>query len=102
MAAHSLIITTNLGSLTSEKRFPSSITIRELKASELVRRKTGTLPPLLIAQGKLELITGATASYMQLQLFDKQSKFVCDLDNDDTVLGAYPVQDGFRIHVWSP
>eukprot|EP00731_Ephydatia_muelleri_P027709 Em0019g582a len=35
---------------------------------------------------------------MQLQLFDKQSKFVCDLDNDDTVLGAYPVQDGFRIH----
>ena len=50
---------------------------------------------------KLELITGATASLMQMQLFDPDGKLVCELDNDDASLNSYPVKNGFRIHVSS-
>ena len=50
-------------------------------------------------QGKLELITGATAGMMQLQLYDDDSKLLCELDKDSSPLQAYPVQDGYRIHV---
>ncbi len=54
-----------------------------------------------VTQGKLELVTGATASMMQLQLFDEDGKIVCEMDNDCAVLDSYPVKDGYRIHVSS-
>ena len=58
------------------------------------------IPSLLcLSQGKLELITGATASFMQLQLLDRNGKLVCELDDDDCTLESYPVETGYRIHV---
>lgn len=76
----SVSVTSSLSDFGSQKRFPASVTIGELK-------------------GKLELVTGATALLMQLQLLDADGKLICELDNDDAPLGSYPVQDGFRLHV---
>ena len=53
----------------------------------------------LASQGKLELITGATASLMKLQLFDDSDKLVCELCDDTSTLGSAPVKDGYRLHV---
>ena len=44
-------------------------------------------------------MTGATASMMQLQLFDEDGKMICEVDNDEATLESYPVKDGYRIHV---
>lgn len=60
---------------------------------------TFSLSLLTLSQGKLELITGATASLAQLQVFDADGRPICELDNDQATLGSYPVQNGFRIHV---
>ena len=50
-------------------------------------------------QGKLELLTGAEVQNMILELYDKDEKKVCDLDNNERMLGSYPVDDDMRIHV---
>ena len=50
-------------------------------------------------QGKLELLTGASASHMQLEVYNKDNELVCRLDNDEALLGSYPIDDGMRIHV---
>ena len=51
-------------------------------------------------QGKLELITGATASLMQLQLYDSdEDKLVCELTDDAATLGSTGAEDGWRINV---
>ena len=44
-------------------------------------------------------MTGATATMMQLQLFDGDGKLLCDMDNNDATLESYPVQNGYRVHV---
>ena len=53
----------------------------------------------ILLQGKLELITGATASLMKLQLFDDNDKLVCELCDDTATLGSTSVRDGYRLHV---
>ena len=53
----------------------------------------------ILLQGKLELITGATASLMKLQLFDDNDKLVCELCDDTATLGSASVRDGYRLHV---
>eukprot|EP01136_Pigoraptor_vietnamica_P007999 Opistho-1_new@42799 len=80
MSVVTLIVTTSLSSLASERRFDKSIQVIQLKE-------------------KLELITGSTAGYMSLQLFDKKDGLVCTLSDDNAMLGAYPVQDFMRLHV---
>lgn len=75
----SVTLTSSVSSFGAEKRFPASVTIADLK-------------------GKLELITGATSTLMQLQLFNSDGKLVCELDNNTATLGSYPVENGFRIH----
>ena len=50
-------------------------------------------------QGKLELLTGAGSGTMLLDVYNKEDQLVCKLDNDDALLGSYPVDDGMRIHV---
>lgn len=50
-------------------------------------------------QGKLEMLVGAAAAQMRLELYDREEKKVCDLDDDEAMLGRYPVEDYFRIHV---
>ncbi|XP_041979912.1 tubulin-folding cofactor B-like [Aricia agestis] len=63
-----------------ERRFKKGITIQEFKT-------------------KLELVTGGTAGTMKLKVFDNKNNLICDIDNDDALLGSYPIDDGMRIHV---
>ncbi|XP_062517439.1 tubulin-folding cofactor B-like [Corticium candelabrum] len=81
--SHELIllnVTSSVTSFTSERRFGNDTLIAALK-------------------GKLELITGATARYMTLELYDKDNKLVKVLENDDETLKSYKVTNGMRIHV---
>lgn len=75
-----VIITSNVNAFGTEKHFPKDLTIAALKA-------------------KLELVTGGSAASMKLSVLDKDSKYVCNLDNDDALLGSYPVDSGMKIHV---
>ena len=36
---------------------------------------------------------------MEVQLLDRDGKFLCILNNDSALLGAYPVEDNMRLHV---
>jgi len=78
------VLNINLSSSTStfliEKRFNKDLTIGALK-------------------GKLELLTGATAGSQILEVFDVNNKSICKPDNDDALLGSYPIDDGMRLHV---
>lgn len=50
-------------------------------------------------QGKLELVTGATASLCELQLYDSENKFLHTLDGDDATLSSFQLENDSRIHV---
>ncbi|KOB71976.1 Tubulin folding cofactor B [Operophtera brumata] len=62
-----------------ERRFKKGITVQDFKT-------------------KLELVTGGSASTMKLKVYDSKNKFVCDIDNDEALLGSYHIDDGSRIH----
>jgi len=53
----------------------------------------------VFVKAKLELVTGATCSGMIIEVYGKEDKFVCRLDNDDALIGSYPIDDGARLHV---
>ena len=36
---------------------------------------------------------------MNLEVYNKEDKLICALDDDEALLGSYPVDNGFRIHV---
>ncbi|XP_068986178.1 tubulin-folding cofactor B [Bombus flavifrons] len=63
-----------------ERRFQKGITIDEFK-------------------GKLELLTGGNPTTMKIEVYDKNDKLICILDNGQRLLGSYPIDDGMRIHV---
>ncbi|XP_022087652.1 tubulin-folding cofactor B-like [Acanthaster planci] len=75
-----LQITSTLNNFPSEKRFQKDVTIGALKS-------------------KLELVTGSASSAMELQLFNKEGQLVVVMNDNDKMLGFYPVEDGMRIHV---
>lgn len=50
-------------------------------------------------QGKLEMIVGAPTSCMDLELFSISDKFLQKMDENEALLGSYPVDDDCRIHV---
>ena len=54
------------------------------------------------SQGKLEMITGAESGHQDLRLYDERNTEVARMDNNDAMLGAYPVENGYRIHVREP
>ncbi|KAK9881935.1 hypothetical protein WA026_018129 [Henosepilachna vigintioctopunctata] len=64
----------------AEKRFPKDITIVDLKA-------------------KLELVTGGNCQTMKLEVYDKNNKLVCKLEDNDKQLGSYPIDSGMRLHI---
>lgn len=76
-------VSSSLNSFGSERRFQKNLQIKDLK-------------------DKLVLLTGASVSTMKLELFNKEDKLVCPLDNDEALLGSYPIDDGMRIHVKDP
>lgn len=73
-------LTSTLSSFASKGRFNRGITIAELK-------------------GKLEMIVGASASCMDLELFSVSDQFLQKLDDNEALLGSFPVDDDCRIHV---
>lgn len=44
-------------------------------------------------------MTGGSALTMKLELYDNKNKHICNIDNDNSLLGSYPIDDGMRIHV---
>ncbi|XP_038623196.1 tubulin-folding cofactor B [Tachyglossus aculeatus] len=75
-----VFISSSLNSFRSEKRYNRGLTLAEFKC-------------------KLELVVGSPASCMELELYGIDDKFCMKLDQDDALLGSYPVEDGCRIHV---
>lgn len=75
-------VTTSLSSdVANERKFAKSITVGDLK-------------------GKLEMLTGASAATMKLEVYEKDSeKLVCILDDNTALLGSFPIDDDMRIHV---
>ncbi|XP_073347459.1 tubulin-folding cofactor B [Pagrus major] len=73
-------VTSTVYSSEVKRRFDRGITIAELKA-------------------KLEMVIGACASSMDLELFSVTDKFMQKMDDNDALLGSYAVDDDSRIHV---
>lgn len=44
---------------------------------------------------------GTPAAYMDLDLYNASDRFLQKLENNDALLGSYPVDDDCRIHVGS-
>ncbi|GFS12719.1 tubulin-folding cofactor B-like [Elysia marginata] len=79
----SVQVTSTANTYGVERRFERCLTIAALKA-------------------KLELVTGAYSQTMILTVYSKDGKKVCALDNDDALLGSYPVDDGMTLHAEDP
>lgn len=47
------------------------------------------------------MVVGASASCMDLELFSVSDKFLQKMDDNEALLGLYPVDDDCRIHVCS-
>ncbi|XP_065883498.1 tubulin-folding cofactor B-like isoform X2 [Dysidea avara] len=73
-------VSSSLNSFASQSRFNVDVSINELKS-------------------RLELITGASCSTMQLELFSDEGKFIKRLDDDSATLSSCNVMDKMRIHV---
>lgn len=72
-------ISSNASEFPYEKKFPSSITLGELKK-------------------KLELVVGAAFESIHVELHDDQGKFVASLTDNSKSLKELGVRDGMRIH----
>ncbi|KAG7215565.1 hypothetical protein INR49_022091 [Caranx melampygus] len=73
-------LTSTIISFESQRRFNRGITVAELK-------------------GKLEMVVGTPASFMDLELYSVSDKFLQKIDDSEALLGSYPVDDDCRIHV---
>ncbi|XP_006002676.1 tubulin-folding cofactor B [Latimeria chalumnae] len=76
----SVRLTSTLNAFEVQRRFNRGLTIAEFKS-------------------KLELIVGTPASCMELTIYSADDKFLLKIDQDDALLGSYPIDDGTRIHV---
>ena len=77
-----VFISTNVSTIKSERKFAKDLTIFDLK-------------------GKLELITGALTASMDISVYDKndETKLICELDDNDRLLGSYPVDSGMTLYI---
>jgi len=75
-----VMVTSTISNFPVEKRFAKNLTIGELK-------------------GKLELVTGASAASMVLEVYNQDKELVCTITNDNALLGSFPIDDGMRLHV---
>ncbi|XP_010870846.2 tubulin-folding cofactor B isoform X1 [Esox lucius] len=76
----SVRLTSTISSFEVNKRYNRGITIADFK-------------------GKLEMVVGTPASCMELQLFSPTDKFIQKLDDNEALLGSYPVDDDCKIHI---
>lgn len=54
---------------------------------------------IVLLQSKLEMIVGAPASCMDLELFSVTDQFLQKIEDNEALLGSFPVDDECRIHV---
>ncbi|XP_068173629.1 tubulin-folding cofactor B [Antennarius striatus] len=73
-------VTSPQTSFVSNRRFNRGVTVADLKRN-------------------LEMLVGGSASSMDLELFDVSDKFLQKIDDNEALLGSYPVDDNCRIHV---
>ncbi|KAF7218872.1 tubulin-folding cofactor B [Nothobranchius furzeri] len=73
-------LTSSLSTFEVRRRFNRGITVAELK-------------------GKLEMIVGVSASSMDLEIFSVADTFLQKMDDDEALLGSYPIDDNSRINV---
>ncbi|XP_069391027.1 tubulin-folding cofactor B [Paralichthys olivaceus] len=73
-------ITSTIYAVEVQRRFNRGLCIADLK-------------------GKLEMAVGTPASCMDLELFSVSDKFLLKMNDNDALLGSYPVDDDCRIHV---
>ena len=45
------------------------------------------------------MVVGTPASCMDLELYSTSDQFLVKMDDNDALLGSYPVDDDCRIHV---
>ncbi|KAI1893233.1 hypothetical protein AGOR_G00121590 [Albula goreensis] len=76
----SVRLTSTISSFEVNRRFNRGITVAEFKS-------------------KLEMVVGSPASNMDLQLFSASDKFLQKMEDNEALLGSYPVDDDCRIHV---
>lgn len=79
----SLNVTSPINPFGVERRFERSLTIAALKM-------------------KLELISGGSANSMNLKVFNADNKLICPIDDNDALLGSFPLDDGMILHVDDP
>ena len=53
----------------------------------------------LYLQAKLELVTGAPWPTQDIEVYTNDDKLICRLDNNDALIGSYPIDDNMRLHV---
>lgn len=75
-----VIISTSCQGATIEKRYSKGITVLELKE-------------------KLELVTGGSSNSMTIKVYNRDDQLVCSLDDNNALIGSYPIDDGLRLHV---
>ncbi len=75
-----IIIISEVKEFGVEKRYPKDTQIIDLK-------------------NKLEIITGYSSSDIRLRVLNKERKFICDIDDDEKMLGFYPIEDGYHLEV---
>lgn len=44
-------------------------------------------------------MTGCSCTSMRLEVYDKEDKLVCLVEDGSAPLGSYPIDDDMRIHV---
>lgn len=44
-------------------------------------------------------MTGGNCNTMQIEAYTKDNKLVCKLEDDNALLGSYPLENGMRLHV---
>ena len=64
----------------SERRFDRALSIRTLKE-------------------RLEAITGVSANTMKITAYNNKDQIVCAVNDDEKMLGYYPLEDYMRLHV---
>lgn len=73
-------LSSTISSFDVKRRFNRGISVAELKHN-------------------LELVVGVSPSCMDLELFSVSDKFLQRMDDNEALLGSYPVDDECRIHV---
>ncbi|XP_053908811.1 tubulin-folding cofactor B, partial [Cuculus canorus] len=76
-----------------------SLTVSSSGSGFRALRRFGTGLSIAELKGKLELVVGAPAAAMDLELYSAQDELLSRLDADDAPLGSFPVSDGCRLHV---